>query len=248
MRNSVFTLAAQALQDPAPAVRAEAAEALGDLITRALAVRTELSRLSDADPKVQETAIRSLMARDTFVSILQSAPAPVRQAAVATLQRMAADLQEKDKAKDAEKLLARVSDISAAPAAGTQSIANVALQSAINPLLNALADGNGSVASTASLALSRAGEYAVPSLIARLGGGDTIAYRASQALELIGRPAVDSLVAAAQPGKGTARWAAITLGEIGDPRARPALQTLSTSGDPDTRWAAGIALTKVAES
>jgi HEAT repeat protein len=77
-------------------------------------------------------------------------------------------------------------------------------------------------------------------------GNDTVAYYASQALGTIGRPAVPALMSAAQAGagKGT-RWAAVTLGQIGDPRAVSVLQTLKGDPDPDTANAADVALAKV---
>jgi HEAT repeat protein len=132
-------------------------------------------------------------------------------------------------------------------ARAAEALGTIGGASAVAPLLNALGDADGTTATAAVLALSRIGAPAIGPLVARLqaGGDDTVAYRVSQALGMIGRPAVDPLLAAAQNGKPGARWAAITLGQIGDPRATPALQALSGSPDPDTANAASEALARV---
>jgi HEAT repeat protein len=117
---------------------------------------------------------------------------------------------------------------------------------ALTPLLNALSDKDGTVASVAAQQLGRVGLPAVAPLSARLASSDdTVAYYASQALGGVGKPAVDNLLVMAQPGKPAARWAAITLGNIGDPRAVASLEALTSSPDADTAYAATSALAKV---
>ncbi len=131
-------------------------------------------------------------------------------------------------------------------AAAAASLADIPGTASITPLIGALKDPDGRVASAATVALARIGQPAVAPLVSQLTtAGDTEAYYASQALTTIGSPAVDPLLSAAQSPNGAGRWAAITLGQIGDPRAASVLETLSRSTDPDTAWAAGVALTKV---
>jgi HEAT repeat protein len=102
------------------------------------------------------------------------------------------------------------------------------------------------VAGVAAQQLGRIGLPAVAPLSGRLASGDdTTAYYASQALSGVGKPAVDNLLTLAQPGKPAARWAAITLGNIGDPRAAAPLEALKSSPDADTAYAATSALAKV---
>ena len=130
-------------------------------------------------------------------------------------------------------------------AAAASALGDLKGQGAIGPLINALADPSGAVSGAAGLSLSRIGQPAIARLVARLGAGDTVAYYASQTLRAIGRDAVAPLLAVAQGNGPGVRWAAITLGEIGDTRAASALETLAASSDPDTAWAASVALTKV---
>jgi HEAT repeat protein len=112
--------------------------------------------------------------------------------------------------------------------------------------VKALGDADGTVAANATNALGRLSQVAVSPLVQLLSSGDDrLAYYASQSLILINRPAVDALLTLAQDGKPGARWAAITLGEIGDTRAVAPLEALSKSADPDTAYAAGAALAKV---
>jgi HEAT repeat protein len=116
----------------------------------------------------------------------------------------------------------------------------------VGPLVSALADKDGTVAQAAVRALGRLGNAGVTQLVAALSSSDeTVAYYASEALATIGKPSEDAVLAAAVPGKPTARWAAITLGQIGDSRSIPALETLSQSPDADTAYAASSALARV---
>jgi HEAT repeat protein len=135
----------------------------------------------------------------------------------------------------------------AARSVGDILIANkTADAAALTPLLNALSDKNGTVAGVAAQQLGRIGLPAVAPLSTRLASSDdTVAYYASQALRGVGRPAVDNLIVLAQPGQPAARWAAITLGNIGDPRASASLEALTSSPDADTAYAATSALAKV---
>jgi HEAT repeat protein len=175
------------------------------------------------------------------------APAGAAAGAVASLQAQA-DAQDKDdKKKPFLEQIAKLNDPAVRAAEAKMApLADGAGPAALAPLLKAVRDTEGVVAVAASDALGRIGAPAVPALVAMLGdANDTVAYYASQALGQVGAPAVDSLLPAAQPGKPAARWAAVALGEIRDPRAVAPLEALSQSPDADTAFAAGAALAKV---
>jgi HEAT repeat protein len=113
------------------------------------------------------------------------------------------------------------------------------------PLLTALADKEGA-AEAAAIALGRLGSVVVEALKSKLGSGDdTLAYYASKALATVGRDAVAGLLPLAIDGNPAARWAAITLGEIRDPKAASALEALTKSTSEDTAFIAQAALSKV---
>jgi HEAT repeat protein len=113
-------------------------------------------------------------------------------------------------------------------------------------LTSAISDTDGTVAQNASEAMGRLKGAAVSALLTKLADpSDTVAYHASQALIQVGKDAVPALITLAAPSNPAARWAAVTLGEIGDTRATDALGTLKSSSDPDTASAAEVALSKV---
>lgn len=239
-------LAARALSDPDALVRGAAAFALGDMVVRSLRIKEELAKIAGADPAVQEQGAQSLLTSGVLKEALQGAGMAPRQNAVAAFERMAA---AKKKKKDGDKLRVVASDLSATAADAGKPPVFGSDQAAIAPLLRALGDQNGRVASLASQSLSRIGEPVVGALVTRLSGSsDTVAYYASQALAAIGTPAVAPLVSVAQNNRPGARWAAVALGQIGDAGAAPALEALSRSSDADAAYAAGIALNKVRPS
>ncbi len=244
-------LAAQALKDPDPGVRIRAAESLARILADANAARRELARLaSSASMEEKIAAVRTLQTRGALIEVLRpGAPPASRTGAVAALQAMA-DAQETDAAKEPIlKVIARLNDPAVAAAErGVTPLADGMRPEAFAPLLAALRDPDGAVAATARAGLVTIGEPVVPSLVALLANADdTLAYYASQALAQIGTPAVPALLNLAQPGKAGARWAAITLGGIGDPRAAAPLESLAKSPDPDTANAAATALARVRE-
>lgn len=245
-------LAVKALKDPDPGVRAKAAEALGDVLYRVNGIRNDLQALATAtaDEDVAK-AYQSLQTRGAVVELLRpGAPPAARTRLTAYLTaKAAAETDEKKRApfEDAAKKLNDPAALAAEKSA--LPLPEGITPAALTPLLTALSDVDGTVAQTAARSLGRLGEPAVAPLAAKLSGADdTVAYYASQALALINRPAVDTLLPMAQEGKPGARWAAITLGEIGDMRAAASLETLSKSGDEDTAFAAGAALAKVRPS
>jgi HEAT repeat protein len=240
-------VAARALKDPDTGVRSAAAAAIGDVLFRAYTVRTDLANLaSAADDKARDTAYAELV-KDGAVGELSGAGAPpaARANAVAALTAQAA---AKEKEEDRKKVEEQIAKVNAGEGAPTVPLATVDAAT-LAPLIATLGDPEGVVAQGAVRSLARVGEPAIGPLVAALSGAnDTVAYNASQALVSIGGPAVDALLGVAQADKPGARWAAVTLGQIGDPRAMPALEGLARSPDPDTANAATAALAKVRPS
>lgn len=239
-------LATKAFADADASVRAVAVSSLSDILAKAAGVRADLGILTAAtDAKEREKAYDSLQTRGAILDITTNPVALTN--ALAVLSARSAAAKDDAARKPFNDLTTKLNDpaIRAAQAA-LPPFADPNAPNALAPLLKALADKDGAVAENAVTALGRVGVPAVKPLIALLGGAnDTLAYYASQSLAAIQRPAVDALVAVAASGNPAARWAAITLGEIGDPRARPALEALSQSPDPDTAYAASSALARV---
>ena len=238
-------------QSTDPSARAASAGALGGIATSE--ATASLSRaLNDYDLSVATAAAAGLRragdkAAQAVAEELSNASPTVRaRAAVATggmsLPTLAIRaLTDADGGVRAEAVLS-LGDVLVRQQAAKQPIPPFALV----PLVKALQDSENRVAANASIALSRLGDAAVPSLLPLLSSSnDTLAYQAAETLQAIGRPAVPSLLTLAQPGKPSARWAAVTLGRIGDPAATSALQTLAQSPDADTAQAATNALAKV---
>jgi HEAT repeat protein len=233
-------------QDTDATARAAAAGALG-AIASPEANNAMLTALADYDLTVATAAAAGLKrasdaARPQIVQALSSPDASVRARAA----EAAAGL--KDVAPVTKALTdtdAKVRAV-AATSLGEILVKNPSLVAAGLPALsNALADTDGTVAQNASEAMGRLKAIAVPTLLGKLTSSDTVAYHASQALISVGKDAVPALIALANPGNPAARWAAVTLGEIGDARAEGVLGTLKSSADADTASAAEIALAKV---
>lgn len=235
-------LAAKALADAAPAVRAAAAESLGTVLVRAQAIRRALADLSGSDAKKQAAAWDDLNRQGALAELGQPGAGAAKQNAVALLTARAA--AEKDDAK--KKPFADQIATLNAPTPALAPLPDPLSAASYAPLLTALSDADGEAATAASTALARLGKAAVPALAQKLASGnETVAYLASQALTTIGREAVDGLLPSAAPGNPAARWAAVTLGQIGDPKSATALQGLVSSADPDTAYAAQTALARV---
>ncbi len=236
---------ALAEKDTDASARAAAAGALGAIATPA-ANAAMLRALSDSDLFVANAAAAGLKragdrAAGPIATALSSADPGVRSRAALAAGGLTSPALAAKALADPEPLVRAVA---------AASLGDVLIRTknpaAATPLLIALSDTGGSVATEASRALSRLGAASVPLLSSRLGDpNDTVAYYASQALATVGRDAVDGLIPLAVPGKPTARWAAVTLGLIGSEKAAPALQALTTSPDPDTAYAAQTALARV---
>lgn len=239
-----------ALKDPSAdaSARAAAAGALGVIATPA-ANAAMRAALSDYDLDVADSAAAGLRragdsARPEIAQALgDPSPAVRTRAAIAAGGLASPDLATHALTADAEPAVREA----AARSVGDILVAKKAADaSALAPLLSALGDKDGRVAEAATRQLGRLDGAAVGPLTAKLAStDDTVAYRASEALDAIGRSAVPDLLPVAQPGKPGARWAAVTLGQIGDPRAASALEALKSSPEPDTAYAASAALAKV---
>ncbi len=111
---------------------------------------------------------------------------------------------------------------------------------AVSALVSALSDSDWKVVDAAVAALGDVGVGAVDHLLAVIrnpAAGTTVSYQISRALSAVGRPAVPKLVAAlSEPNPAVQKWAAVSLGEIGDQSAVAALKQLEASADPNVRW------------
>jgi HEAT repeat protein len=240
------TLAASAIADPSAAVRSIAINSLSDILAKATVIRSDIAVLATATDKTeQEKAFDSLQTRGALLDTLSNPAAQTNALAVISARSAAA--KDDDARKPFAVLTKKLTDPATRIAqSALPPLADPSAPNALAPLLKALGDTEGAVAENAVTALGRVGAPAVAPLVSLLGGAnDTVAYYASQALSAIQRPAVDALVAVAVPANPAARWAAITLGEIGDARARPALEALAKSPDADTAYAATAALARV---
>ncbi|WP_394795299.1 HEAT repeat domain-containing protein [Armatimonas sp.] len=232
-------LATKALTDSEPAVRAKAAAALGDILFRAASIRKTLMALaSPTDDKARDLAVVELL---RFGAEKEVSGAGIPAAAKANV--IAYYTTKRDAEKDAKKKATW--DKRLAKLTAMVPLSALAFPTEFAPLITALADKEGA-SEAAAVALGRLGTVAVEALKAKLGSGDdTLAYYASKALASVGRDAVDRLLPLATDGNPAARWAAITLGEIRDPRAAAALETLAKSKNEDTAYIAQAALSKV---
>ncbi len=236
------TLAAKALTDPDPGVRAAGAASLGNVLARAQAIRSALAMLSGNNKEKHADAWAELQRQGGASELSQPGAPAAKQSVVALLTEKAAAETDEAKKKPFTEQIEKLS----APATPLSVLPDPSVSAAYIPLLNALGDSDGTAASAASTALARLGKTVVVALTQKLGSAsEPVAYLASQALTVIGRDAVDGLLVSAKTGTPSARWAAVTLGQIGDPKAEPALQILTGSPDPDTAHAAQTALARV---
>ena len=243
-------LAVRALSDTDAGVRANAANALGEILSHGAAVRDALNQLANApDDKAKTEALQTVQARGATMEILRpGAPASALPNALAALTSQSAAAKDDAAKKPFDELTAKLSDPTVQATERTAApLATASDSAALAPLIAALGDASGTVAQNAATALGRLGEPAAAPLAGALSSpNETVAYYASQALSGIGRSAVDVVLPLAQTGNPGARWAAITLGELGDTRAAPALKSLAESPNADTADAARAALAKFA--
>jgi len=243
-------IAALNSQQTDASARVAVAVALGTIATPA-STQALACVLGDADNTVVSAAVAALKrAGDPAEGAIATAladPAPrVREAAVsAAAGQTKPTLALRTLKQDLDASVRRA----AARAAGDIALRNAAARGSILPALASalMQDREAGVADTAAVQLARIGAPAIPALTTLLANPEeTIAFRSSNALARIGRPAVPSLLSLATPGDPAARWAAITLGRIGDPRAGTVLRRLRNASDPDVAYVAATALSQLA--
>lgn len=238
--------------------RSQAALALGQTAGPA-AVQTLVAALGDYDARVRQAVLAGV----------QAVGAP----AVAPLSAALSQGAEETRASASEALggigtPAALSALNAAfsnpatPAAVRQSavvgMGRSSNLSAIGPLVRALGDSDGTVASAASDGLlslvtsnPTAAKQAIPQLIASFGQPAPVPFNASTTLAQMGNLAVPALKAAAaglNPQQQT--WAAVTLGQTDskDPSIVQALAPLKDSANPQVSYAASQALERLTRS
>ena len=236
--------------------RAQAALGLGKIATPS-AISTLVRALNDDDLKLRSAVVVALAqagqannprARQTALTgltgALQDANVSVRLGAAQTLQSLhapeanAALTQALQGNKDAPDVRAE--------AAAALGFANN--QAAVAPLIAALSDPDGNVATAAQQSLTTIGPPAVPELMTVLQRGGTDALYAAQALGRQGTPALSALQQAAGTAPPLAqRWIAVALGTVGTAEARPALQQLAQSPDNDVKFVAQQQLNRLTQ-
>lgn len=121
---------------------------------------------------------------------------------------------------------------------------------AVSSLVAVLSDKSWPVVDSAVAALGAIGVPAADQLLALLrkpGEDVTVSYQIARGLAAMGREAVPTLTGAlTDASPSVQKWSAVALGEIGDPRAVPALQKLTDTAGPEVRWVAQEQLRRLA--
>lgn len=225
-------------------VRARAARSLS-VVGGEKAIKALVAALTDFDLKVRTSVISSLQrvgapAVGPVVAAM-SGPRDLRRAAAAVLEKI-------DSPEAAKVLLVLASDpdpvirLSAAKGLGEQT-ATLELE----PLVKLLGDPDGRVAEAAVDSLAYIGDKAIPKLVSVLSSNasDVVKYRACRALAVIGTNATPALLKVLASGGASSKWAAYALGLIGDYRAKPSLEKMAKTADPDLRWTIERALQRL---
>ncbi|HZO89324.1 MAG TPA: HEAT repeat domain-containing protein [Chthonomonadaceae bacterium] len=242
--------------------RAQAAAGLGKIATPT-AVATLVQALNDDDLKLRSAAVAALAraGRPTpngptnpqviaaLNQALRDQRASVRLGAAQALQAIATPEANSGLIAVLESDQGATED--ADMKAAVRSAAATALgfpgnKAAVAPLIKALSDPSGDVATAAQNALVAIGPDATEALIAVLRKGGTEALYAAKALSSQGPSVLPALKKAAGENNPTEqRWAAVALGDLGVADARPVLEQLKSSSDPDVAYVAGQELDKL---
>ena len=182
--------------------------------------------VAQADPIVQTVATVDPFLAETCVQSGIAISEATRSATIASLQEFLE------------------SDMSAARLAAAQALGRLADEGTIQPLLATLRDRDWEVRRTASVALQRIHQPAVPGLLEALRDWDHVMSEAAgTALRQIGEPAVSGLLEALRDEDWRVRrGAAWALGEIADAAAVPALVIALGDEDSLVRRAVAVAL------
>ena len=236
--------------------RSQAAVGLGK-IRSASAIATLVKTLSDDDLKIRSSAVTALAraARPTdngpanpiALSALDGAlrggsSEGARIGAAQALQIIAAPQSNPD-------LFALLNTQNSAPslrAAAAKALGFTGNQAAVNPLIAALRDPDGSVNLAARDALAAIGPDAADALLTATKQNGPVALYASQALARLGTSALPTLEKATESADTTTqRWAAVALGELGVAEARPVLLKLAGSPNADVAFVANEQLNRI---
>ena len=131
-------------------------------------------------------------------------------------------------------------------AAAAKALGFAGNKAAVNPLIAALSDPDGSVDLAARDALAAIGPDAADALLAATKQDGPVALYASQALARLGTSALPTLQKATESADAsTQRWAAVALGELGVAEARPSLLKLAASPNADVAFVANEQLNRI---
>ncbi len=227
--------------------RAQAAAGLGKIATPS-ALDTLLKTLDDDDLKLRSAAVAALAragrqtadtaANPEVVSRLNAALSDPRE----TVRMGAAQAFQVIGSKEANAALIAIlkgdgsTELKSATARALGFEGNT---EAITPLISVIGSDTGVVGEAARDSLARIGSGATDALTGLLAQGGTQAYAAAQALAQQGTAALSALQKSAQSTNPvTQRWAAVALGGLGVAEARPVLEKLGKSSDPDVAYVA----------
>ena len=234
-------------QDDDNEARAQAAAGLGKIATPT-ALDTLFKTLTDDDLKLRSAAVAALARAGRPM-----ASAPVNSAVISRLNAALNDSQESVRmgaaqtlqvigAKEANAPLIAILKGNSSPELKTAAANALGFEGnteAVAPLVAAMSGDTGMVGEAAGNALSVIGSGATNALVEQLARGGTQSYAAALALAKQGTTALSALQKAAQSANPIAqRWSAVALGSLGIAEARPALEQLGKSSDPDVAYVA----------
>lgn len=228
--------------------RAQAAAGLGKIASPS-AIATLVRTLTDPDNQIRSAAIASLaraarsgpndsLDPEGVTQLTRAAGSPDHLVRLGAIQAL---LSVHAPAANAALIQALTQDHTEADvrSAAAAALGYSGNRAAVTPLIQSLNDPQGEVATAAVDALSAIGPDATAALIQQTRQGDITAYYAAQALGKQGRAALPALQQAASGATSPAqRWTAVALGETHQPEARPTLEQLAKSADPNVSSAA----------
>lgn len=228
--------------------RAQAAAGLGK-IASSRAISTLITALDDDDLKLRSAAVAALAragrpveegATDpTVLSALNSALRDSRDAVRLGAAQALQVIASKEATPSLIALLKNQNNPEDLRAAAALALGFKANTAAVSPLIAALSDDSGEVMTAARDALAAIGEPANSALLSTMQEGGPTAYYAAQAFASRGAEALPALEKAARnPNPVSQRWAAVALGGLGVAEARPLLEELEKSSDPDVAFVA----------
>ena len=233
--------------------RAQAAMGLGKIGTPT-AIATLIKSLDDDDLKLRSATVASLSragrpvsngpANTLVLNALKTALGDTKE----TLRQGAAQALQTIAASETNAALVAIlqKDSPTVQASAALALGFPGNKEAVAPLIKALSDPAEVVNAAARDALTAIGPEATDALMVVMQQGGANAYYAAQAVAHMGVTALPSLQRAAQNVNPVSqRWAAVALGDLGVAEARPLLQQLEKSADPDVAYVAKEQLDKL---